>query len=380
MAKNGKKNKTTALAESSASTSLALTPATKKAKGKKGEKAPDLNLRVDDYAIYTYQNKKKSGRVYGMTNTEVTLAVCSTMNKQGTETKYDTVTRENVNVCLGANPPSGRVYGCVIDPVQTEMSSELGDLTIYRRNTDRKTLKHLKAALATAKERFSKAGITGTLPFNINVRLKTGNMAGSLMYAKKIEHNDVVNLFLPELDFNEKDMSDYVTDVMYHEMGHSLMPHLFSAQLHLEWINLYNQHVEPVVAPLKKVNKALKDVTEVGTLTMAVKTFDDPDEVNLIKQCIADAKRVSKLSQKELDALMLSGQGINKFWPQGPVTVSTISSPLGEYSEKNYSEFFCEALRLHLGGKEMPKSVKPLMKKTLNYLAGRRRGEAADEE
>ena len=100
----------------------------------------------------------------------------------------------------------------------------------------------------------------------------------------------------------------------------------------------------------------------------AILAIDDEEQKQLAKDCLKFIKKCFKVSNTELQKLFESDKErvIRAF----PKSVSSCNYELliSEYAKKNYKEMFAEAFSMYVMGKELPKEIRILVKKTIGFV------------
>ncbi|QJT71183.1 hypothetical protein GR11A_00146 [Vibrio phage vB_VcorM_GR11A] len=286
---------------------------------------------------------------------------------EGRETKYLTVDKERVVLNLGEKPMVGSVYGCRVNPLQTQTESDIGQVWVFRDGVDKKVRKQIVKAINKAWSTMTARGLDGFADeLRFEVHPAKGKYAGMYYtFSEKSERFDMVKLMPKELE------ADVIIDLLYHEFGHGLENRLFTPELSDKWIKLYHSYTEITMATKKQVEQARKDVLEQGSHGVASSVLEE-FSASVIEGCVDWIAENHFIDGDRLETLIDQGHDLKELWPTTEIPVSTITSPIGEYSEKNPSEFWCEALRFKLGGHSLPKKIDKLVNKTLKQLAGRK--------
>ncbi|QJT70970.1 hypothetical protein GR7B_00172 [Vibrio phage vB_VcorM_GR7B] len=332
--------------------------------------------RHDYLIVKDEKDRKHLIQVTGNSKAEVTGALEKSRHIEGKETEYMTVAVEDVIINLGNKPYVGMVYGCRVNPLQNQLSCNLGDIYIYRDNVKKKEKKALVKAINSAQAVLKNLGLHH---FQEELRFEVHPQKGKYVgwytvFSAKSERFDMVTLKPHTFDHRE------LMSILYHEFGHGLEHHLFTPELTEAWIKLYHSFTTVTMATKKQVEEARKTVIEQGSHGLAQQVMEE-FESSLIDVCVGYIAENHYIDPNRLEILIEQGHDLVGLWPETPMPVTSIQSPIGEYSETNPSEFFCEALRIHLDGSvKLPKKINKLLTKTLNQLRGRKPQVEEDEE
>lgn len=329
-----------------------------------------MNIEAKDYCIVSNEKGKKvliqvtackSGNISGVLEASRYI--------EGKEAEYLSVPLENLVVNLGAKPAWGNVYGCKVEPLQANTTTKWGDLWVFRPEVDDQVLKSVVKAINLSHKRMHAKGLNGFAEeLRFELRPGGGKYAGSYtIFPQKQERFDKVSIFPKDL------AGEIVEDLLYHEYAHGLEFHLFTDKLRARWTKLYHSYSVIKMAKKKDLDSAKASIKENNSALIALTTLNEW-ESSVVQACIDYIAVNHYIDLNRLDLLLSTGSDLDDFWPEvDELPVSTIESPIGEYSEKNPTEFFCEAFRIYMGGRDLPVKIQKAMKKTLSLIKTKKR-------
>ncbi len=274
-----------------------------------------------------------------------------------------TVSKSDIVVNLGQRPPSGNVYGCLIEPYFRSETIDWGDLHWHIRPS-KEERQSVKAELAKCLKILTRHKLMSFLPISIEVRLPKGRHAGSYKCVYDEDKTDVMVIRPKEgLDLRH---------VVLHESGHAVWNRILkSAKGKSKWIQAYHKHVQLAEIDSKIVIRLLKDLTESQERISDFRGQQEEDDAIVLDTIIDYIADYHSLTLKDLNTLTEAGESLAPYWPKHKLEISDLVPEVTEYSVKNVEEYFCECFALHLAGKKLPKAVTLLLDKTLTSLRGK---------
>lgn len=327
---------------------------------KKKDEAPEkamLPVEKDDYIIVRVGKKNKL--CFAHSPKRNTAYIEDTMaNEEPQTVEY---TAETLVANLGSDPAPGKAYGVDIQPHYGEVQTPIGPMHIYRKMEDDEK-EAVTIAIKRIKKKVDEQGLGKVFPFTrLEVLNAKGKWAGSYSVSfKSGTPEDMVRL-------HPKILSDQIYNqyIFAHETGHGIWFKFVSEKIRAEWLEIYNG--------LTKVSKAKKsEMEELCTSLVAsqqsVREFQrdiEEDELQLFKEALAYLKKHHKLSPEDVNTLLnQNSKVLASIWPTS-ASFSNSESLISEYAKVSVQEMFAEAYAYHTTGKEIPKSVKKLLEKTL---------------
>lgn len=316
-----------------------------------------LPVEKDDYIIVRVGKKNKLA--FAHSNKRNTAYIEDTMSSDEPQTfEY---TAETLIANLGKDPMPGKVFGVDVSPHRGEIKTEIGPMHVYRKLEDADK-EAITISIRKIKKKVEAQGLGKVFPFTrLEVLEKKGKWAGSYTVSfKSGTPEDMVRLH-PQI------LSDQIFNqyIFAHEIGHAIWYRYVPEKMRADWLEIYNG--------LTKVSKAKKSemedlCTALVSSQQSVRDFQrdiEEEELALFKEALAYLKKHHKLSPEDVNTLLnQNSKALASIWPTS-ASFSTSESLMGEYAKVSVQEMFAEAYAYHTTGKEIPKSVKSLLEKTL---------------
>jgi len=326
----------------------------------KKEEAPAkamLPVEKDDYIIVRVGKKNKL--CFAHSPKRNTAYIEDTMaNDEPQTVEY---TAETLVANLGSDPVPGKAYGVDIQPHYGEVQTPIGPMHLYRKLEDDEK-EAVTIAIKRIKKKVDEQGLGKVFPFTrLEVLNAKGKWAGSYTVSfKSGTPEDMVRL-------HPKILSDQIYNqyILAHEIGHGIWYKFVSEKVRSEWLEVYNG--------LTKVSKAKKSemedlCTSLVASQQSVRDFQrdiEEDELQMFKEALAYLKRHHKLSPEDVNTLLnQNSKALAVIWPTS-ASFSNSESLLGDYSLVSVQEMFAEAYAFHTTGKEIPKSIRKILDRTL---------------
>jgi hypothetical protein len=326
----------------------------------KKEEAPEkamLPVEKDDFIIVRIGKKNKL--CFAHSPKRNTAYIEDTMaNDEPQTVEY---TAETLVANLGSDPAPGKAYGVDIQPHYGEVATPIGPMHIYRKLEDEEK-EAITIAIKRIKKKVEEQGLGKVFPFTrLEVLNAKGKWAGTYSVSfKSGTPEDMVKL-------HPKIISDQIYNqyIFAHEIGHGIWFKFVSEKVRAEWLEIYNS--------LTKVSKAKKQemedlCTSLVASQQSVREFQrdiEEDELALFKEALGYLKKHHKMSPEDVNTLLnQNSKALAAIWPTS-ASYSNSESLISEYAKVSVQEMFAEAYAYHTTGKEIPKSVKKLLEKTL---------------
>lgn len=242
--------------------------------------------------------------------------------------------------------------------------SDVGKI-YYFVKAGKETRKKLEKEINKCFSELGKRGLASIFPIVVEVRPEKGKVQG---YYKLNLKSDVDYLGLRasrELD---------VRHTFFHEIGHGIFNRLLvSSKDKSAWVSLYNTFIDVKDIDSKAMRKYIKGLIH-SCIPVAdyIKSIENEAEILILKEILSYVKKYHRLSIKDLNIMIESGETkeLEKVFPKNYVSLAQEkSNGVSDYSTKSPEEFFCESFAHHMTGKSLPSSIKKLMEKTLQRAA-----------
>lgn len=318
---------------------------------------PMLPVEKDDYIIVKVGNKNKL--CFAHNPKRNTSYIEDTLNSDEPVTvEYDGF---SLIANLGKEPIPGKVFGVDVKPHYGEVATPLGPMHYYRK-TDDEEKKAIRIGIKKTVARVEELGIEKVLPITrLEIHPPKGKWAGSYHVSFKSGSAEDKITLSPKM-LNDQIWNHYV---FQHEIGHAIWYRYVPDKVRADWLELYNSNT--------KVSKAKKSDMEslceaLCSSQMSVRDFQkdiDEEELAQFKEALGYFKKVHKMSIDDVDILLkVNSRGLASIWPTSAAT-STNETLVSEYAKTSVQELFAEAYAFYATGKDLGKTVRKLMEKTL---------------
>lgn len=319
-----------------------------------------LPVEQDDYIIV--QIGKKNKLVFAHSPKRNTGYLEETLNtNEPVAIEYDANT---LIANLGKDPKPGKVFGVEIMPHLGEIDTPIGPMHFYRKVTDAEK-EAIRIGVKKAHKKVSDLGLEKVFPISrIEVHNPKGKWAGTYSVNFKTgEAVDLIKLFPKILE--DQIYNQYI---FIHELAHAVWYRFVPEKVRALWLEQYNT--------MTKVSKAKKADMEslcqsLVNSQMSIREFQrdlEEDELALFKEALSYLKKVHKMSPEDANVLLnQNSKVLAEIWPTSASFSNTdsVTALMGEYAGTNVQEMFAEAFALDLTGKQIPKTVKKLLDKTI---------------
>lgn len=348
--KKKKKNKDVVIDVSGNSESKEIVPVTK-------SERVLLDVAKDDYIIVRVGKKNKLALAHSPKRN--TCYIEDTLHSDEPQTfEYDEST---LIANLGKDPEQGTAFGVNVILHYGEVKTDLGPMHYYRK-TDDDEKKAIKIGIKNTVAKLANVGLSKILPIQrVEVHPPKGKWAGSYQVKFNAGAADDKIKLHPKI-LNDQTYNAYI---FLHEIGHAVWYRLVDEKTRSEWLEIYNGQTK--VSKAKK--QQMEDLcTALVSSQQSVKEFSsdvEEEELALLKDALSYLKKHHKMGATDVDVLLnQNSKVLASIWPTS-ASVSYTESLVSEYARTNVQELFAESFAYHLTGKELPKSIKKLLEKTL---------------
>lgn len=330
---------------------------------KRKKKVVQLNVPVnkDDYVIVL--SGKKAVLCFAHNPQRNTAYVAASLDTdEPVAIEYDNTT---LVANLGQKPKFGKAYGADIEPKLSEFKSEIGKVCLYRELDDTEK-KAVTSAIRMVHKRFKQKGLVDIFPVSVtNIRNPKGKWAGSYKVSfKDGEVHDTIQLH-PKILEDAK----YNLYIFAHELGHAIWYKKLNDRYRSMWLELYTKGIKIDHAKKPVMTQIFQSLVESQLTVRDFMKDIEEDELKLFKEALAYLKKHHKLTPEEIN-LMLNNDSrqLATIWPEYGTT-SSIESLVSEYAATSVHELFAECVGFYFSGKQIPKSAKSLLERTLKFAA-----------
>lgn len=314
----------------------------------------------------------------------ITGTLVNSMNHQTKDEEIiEAVKVSDIILNLGDDPDNGNVYGTKLNFLKGTTESKAGPVLVFR-EIDSEDLKRIIKGIDASYKKLKKLGLDGVFPCRFELHEPGGKYSGSFK-THKVNKGELDVIVLKPLTFD----ADEIDHILTHEVGHGFEMRLMGDKMRSKWIESYHNHVTLDPAKSKDIEKARKGLVKAGCIDIATSDCLSDFASACLDACIEYIQDVHFLSKVEVDILLMQGDDLKDKWPTAnKIDIGIIESPIGEYSEKDWHEYFCEALRIGTcksgvaadDADKLPKDVQSLLDKTIVKLRGKKVDRSIDEE
>lgn len=317
-------------------------------------------MRVGDYVICTINEKKDKclAKIESISNG---VKVRLEPDANGELFSID-IKKSDILCNVGSSPSEGFVFGISTSDIYRcrKPIGHFGSLS-YFRAPNKEVRKTILYSFNLVSKRLEKLGLDWIFaePIIYECRKLKPSVLG--MYQKKKKANNYAFISI-----SESNTGDGFPLTIAHELGHHVFTKL-DDYWETKWIVAYSQLVNPMNAD-SSVLKELKSSLENSETIKEFLSIEDEEQKQLAKDCLKFIKRCFKVSNVELQKLWESDK--ERVLRAFPKSVSNCNYDLliSEYAKKNYKEMFAEAFSMYVMGKDLPKDIKILVKKTIGFV------------
>ena len=319
-----------------------------------------MTVEKDDYIIV--QVGKKNKLCFAHSPKRNTAYVEDTMELDEPVTvEYDANT---LIANLGKKPAPGKVFGVDIRPRHGEIETQIGKIQDYR-NASEAELKALRSGIKKSVAIVEELGLEKIFPFGrVELHGPRGKSNGTYQVSFK-SGTAVDSLKLHPLVLEDPQLNRYN---LLHEFGTAIWYRLVNEKYRAEWLALYNTLNK--VAKAKKTDMAQMFDSLVSS-QLSVREYQSDlqeEELALFKDALAYLKKVHKMTPEDTNILLNQNSVVlGEIWPtQASVANhSSITALMGATAATSVQKMFAEAFAQDQTGKQIPKSAKKLLDKTL---------------
>lgn len=317
-------------------------------------------MKVGDYVVCFINDKKQTSlaKIESMKNG---IHVRLEPDANGELFSLD-IKKSDILCNVGSKPNEGSVFGISTSNIFRcrKPIGKFGHLS-YFRAPDKEIRSTIFHSFNLVAKRLEKLGLDWIFEESIIFECRKLRSTALGMYQPKRKVNNY-----SFISISENNMADGFPLTIAHELGHHVFTKL-DDYWETKWIVAYSQIVNPINAD----SSALKELKSNLDNCDSIKDFlaiDDEEQKQLAKDCLKFIKKCFKVSNTELQKLFESDKErvIRAF----PKSVSSCNYELliSEYAKKNYKEMFAEAFSMYVMGKELPKEIRILVKKTIGFV------------
>lgn len=331
--------------------------AVEKSEKKPREDRQQLPVEKDDYIVVKVGNKHKLCFAHNPKRNTAYLE--ETMQSDEPQTiEYDAFT---LIANLGQKPAPGKAYGVTVEPYFGDGSSEIGQLFFYRELDDEEK-KAVRIGCKKAAKLMIDSGLSGILPIGrIEIRPPQGKWAGKYVISFKSGEAEDKILLHPKI-LNDQLHNVYI---FAHELGHAVWYRMVPERMRSEWLLLFNEHT--------KVERAKKQEMEdqfhaLAASQLSVREYMrdiEEEELAMFREALAYLKKHHKMTPEDVNVLLNNNsKALGKIWPSS-AAISNSEPLVSEYAMTCVQELFAEAFAYHMTGRDIGKTVKKLLERTL---------------
>lgn len=316
-----------------------------------------IEVAKDDYIIVRVGKKNKLALAHSPKRN--TCYIEDTLHTDAPVTfEYD---EHTLIANIGKDPVPGTAFGVQVTLHYGEVKTDLGPMHYFRK-TDDDEKKAIKIAIKKVVAKMGEIGLSKVLPIqSIEVHEPKGKWAGS--YTVKFSGGSADD----KIKLHPKVLNDQIYNqyIFMHELGHAVWYRYVDEKTRSEWLELYNEQTKVVKAKKSEMEDLC---TALVSSQQSVREFQsdiEEDELAMFKDALAYLKKIHKMSPEDLNILLnQNSKALSAIWPTS-AAVSHSDSLIGEYSKVSVQELFAEAFANHYTGKEIPKTVRKLLEKSV---------------
>jgi hypothetical protein len=235
--------------------------------------------------------------------------------KDGYEDYSISFVDSDVVVNLGKHPKIGVVYKVKVEPlISTINDDDFGAINVFMKLSTEASNK-LRATLDDFYITLKNAGHLG-VPCTFEIRAVVSSVRGHYMYTPGEDYDTLCVR-----------CSSLAEDWLYflgHEYGHGIYYRWLSVQLQNKWVSLYHDYVTPRIVGGSELKAMLRDIAACETTREYSKSL--PMETRpILSAVLGHIRRVHKLKPKHLDAMLLTGEPLDPYWPESRILISVNS-------------------------------------------------------
>ena len=270
---------------------------------------------------------------------------------------------EDVIANLSKDPINGNAYSVKVEPLQKiVVRKPFGHIYFFRKLNEVDETRLYKA-LDKAGDRLRKLDLIEHFPIDIEIRPSKGKFSG--MYYYKGGKEDTLDVMvLKPIDFSN------LSYVVEHELAHHIFFRYVSNKMKAKWIDLYHKNVKLSLFDTKSINKMYIKFVDSGLEIRDFESDLDESEQTLFSSIIDYIVSTHRIDTDDINTFVKVGyrKTLKRLSPVHELQDSNVEPLVSEYGTKNVDELFAEAISFYYTNQKLPKSVKSLVKKTLNSI------------
>jgi hypothetical protein len=271
---------------------------------------------------------------------------------------------DQILAVLTDRPTTGKAYGITIEPfIKTEVNDHWGNVHWFLRMPKAERIL-FKQALARVAKKLTKLRLMDFVELGsmeMEIRPPQGKYAGMYRYKIKGDVNEDRMILRPKKD-------SIMDEVIAHEAGHGIWWRKLTKKHHARWLKFFHSFTKTTDYKAEDLERLCTAFIEEGVAIKEFRSQLDDDDSMLFDRCIDHCKSF-RVTTEHINILMASGitEPIADMWPDA-LDDTDFEIALTEYGTKNVEELFAESFAYYVVGKQLPKSIKALMEKTLSTL------------
>lgn len=298
-----------------------------------------------------YVSSHKDGILYG------TLDADRAYNPRQSSFREDQIV-----ALLGAQPPAGSAYGCVIEPFQRTLHHEAwGDVHLFDRvsKQDKEILKRSLDKIASRLRKHHLFGWVQAGALALELRPAKGRYTGMYYYRTRAE-GPCDRMILRPQDYS---VCDYV---IAHESGHGVWYRSLSDQSRARWVQLYHSYTSFKQIEARRIRAIRDEYLRANAHVADHRSGLDEEHTRLFDTMVRSLCDATRLKVKHLDALADEGDlsSVKDAWPHEAL-MCDFDVAVSEYGTKNPEEFWAESFAFWLTGKILPPRIKKALERAL---------------
>ena len=268
--------------------------------------------------------------------------------------KVYSIDKKDVLANYGENPDLDYLkineYKC------TKIIEGIGNCEIYRNLNDTEINEVLKLSELSSKLK----DFSWAFPMNIKIcvnRSKTNQ--SKFKFNKK---NNQYEIILSPMNM----VFDVLKELFISELGKIIIDHCDDKKVNAAWIKLFEKNIKHIDYSEDDVKNLRDSFVNSG---MEVKEYvNNMDDGALMNRVFLFIREKHKLSAKNINTLVASGNDLQDFWPKTALSVNDMSLFVNDQSKKSVEDFFAESFRFNFFEEDLPDVIKNAITKTLKYI------------
>lgn len=321
-----------------------------------------MRCEPGDFLLVAVEAKKFLARAKKVKNSSVLVELngkhlADESTKRGSTIKIDP---GNIMLNFGKTVPEGKtVLGVRLEPWYRAVHIKRWGRMHVMRFSSEEDVNKVVDAFTRCMKWIRKSGLDHKLPIDIEfLPGRPGIMAGKYIHDSKAER-DTMQLFMDDLIDLEF--------LINHETGHHLWIHFLDDEWRLKWVTAYHNSVQIENVEPTKIKNLRKDLVTAGNVKDFNKTLEDADKP-IFKEILRQIRQVHHLNSEHIQIMLNQQDDLRAIWPKRDLDISDVGMFVSKYARKSPEEMFCESLAHYLADREMHKTIRKLIKQTLEHL------------